>query len=162
MTLETRNPCQPCDANDFLSGHAELLLATLLRLTGRTLVDPALSGRDRFRALFEAPFAVVSHNTDADPVFNYGNEAALKLFEMSWDDFTKLPSRLSAEKPLRDERERLLERVRRLGYIDDYTGVRVSSTGRRFFVQDAVVWNMVDEGGIYRGQAAALFAWKPL
>lgn len=153
---------EPCADNDYLGKHAELILSSLFRLTGRNLVDPELSDKDRYRSLFEAPFGVVSHNTEADPVFNYGNKVALELFEMKWDDFTKLPSRLSAEQQIREEREKLLERVTQYGFIEDYKGVRVSSSGKRFFVEDAIVWNMIDGNGIYRGQAAVLFKWSKL
>jgi hypothetical protein len=153
---------EPNADNDYLREHAELILSSLFRMTGRNLVDPELSDKDRYRSLFEAPFCVVSHNTDADPVFNYGNQVALELFEMKWDDFTSLPSRLSAEQQIREERQKLLERVTQYGFIDDYKGVRVSSSGKRFLVEDAIVWNMTDENGIYCGQAAVLFKWSKL
>jgi len=153
---------EPCLDNDYLGEQADLILSSLFRMTGRNLVDSGLSEKDRYRSLYEAPFCVVSHNTEADPVFNYGNKAALKLFEMEWADFTKLPSRLSAEPHTREEREKLLARVRTHGYIEDYKGVRVSSTGKRFLVEDSVVWNMMDENGTCRGQAAVLYKWLTL
>ena len=131
-------------------------------MTGRNLVDSGVSDKDRYRSLFEAPFCVVSHNSEADPVFNYGNKVALELFELRWDDFAKLPSRLSAEPHIREEREKLLARVRKYGFIEDYKGVRVSSSGKRFLVEDSIVWNMTDENGIYRGQAAVLYKWSRL
>ncbi|MDQ0062768.1 MEKHLA domain-containing protein [Paenibacillus harenae] len=40
------------------------------------------------------------------------------------------------------------------GYVDDYTSIRISSTGRRFYIKQATVWNVIDEAGVYRGQAA--------
>jgi hypothetical protein len=147
----------PCPENDYLGGHAELIISSLYRLTGRDLVDPELSDKDRYRLLFEAPFCIVSHNTEADPVFNYANKADLDLFEMNWNEFTNMPSRLSAEPQIREERERLLAHVNEYGFIDDYKGVRVSSTGKRFLVEDAIVWNLIDETGNYLGQAAVLF-----
>ena len=104
----------------------------------------------------------MSHNTEADPIFNYGNRVALNLFEMEWDVSTKLPSRLSAEPQIREERENLLTRVRRYGFIEDYKGVRVSSSGKRFLVEDSIVWNMIDENGTYCGQAAVLYKWSSL
>ncbi|MCG6938485.1 MAG: MEKHLA domain-containing protein [Gammaproteobacteria bacterium] len=153
---------EPSPENDYLGKHAELILSSLFRMTGRNLVDPDLPDKDRYRSLFEAPFCVVSHNTEADPVFNYGNKAALELFEMNWDDFTSLPSRLSAEQEIREEREKLLARVAERGFIEDYKGIRVSSSGKRFLVEDSIVWNMIDENGAYRGQAAVLYKWSKL
>jgi hypothetical protein len=105
---------------------------------------------------------VLSHGTQADPTFNYGNKTALELFEMDWDSFTSLPSRLSAEPLVQEERDRLLARVRQYGYIDDYTGVRISSSGKRFMIRNATVWNLLDEIGQPYGQAALLKEWQAL
>ena len=113
-------------------------------------------------ALDRVDFALLSHGTEADPIFNYGNRFVLELFEMGWDQFTQTPSRLSAEPVHRDERAHLLERVTRDGYIDDYIGIRISATGRRFRIRDAVVWNLYDEAGNLHGQAAAFRDIQPL
>jgi len=110
-------------------------------------------------AFFIAPFAVVPHGVASDPVFSYGNCTALPLFELSWQQFVKLPSRRSAE-PL--ERERLLAAVSAQGFIDDYSGVRISATGKCFRIERATVWNLVDEDGTHCGQAACFAAWTVL
>jgi len=154
--------CEPCAGNDYLGEHAELILSSYFRMTGRNLIDPELSIDERYRVLFNAPFCVVSHNTETDPIFNYGNKVALALFEIQWNNFINLPSRLSAEPQTREEREQLLERVTQYGFIEDYKGVRISSLGKRFFVDDAIVWNMADKQGRYCGQAAVLFKWSKL
>lgn len=130
--------------------------------TGRHLLDPAVDGADAVAALNQAPYAVVSHGTEADPIFNYANRTALQLFAMSWEAFTALPSRLSAEPMVQEERDRLLERVGTQGYIDDYSGIRVSSSGKRFLIRNATVWNLLDEMGQPYGQAALLQDWQPL
>lgn len=65
-----------------------------------------------------------------------------------------MPSRLSAEAPLREERQALLERVSRRGFIDDYAGIRISARGTRFRIENAVVWNLIDAAGVRHGQAA--------
>lgn len=105
---------------------------------------------------------IVAHGTEADPVFFYGNRLALDLFEMRFDDFIRLPSRFSAEPLAREARARLLARVGRDGFIDDYAGVRIASSGRRFRIEQAVVWNLLDEAGIIHGQAATFAHWVPL
>lgn len=130
--------------------------------TGQPLLDSVSDGSDAVRKLDLLPYAVVSHGTQPDPVFNYANSAALKLFETSWEAFTALPSRFSAEPLAREERERLLQRVSQYGYIDDYSGVRISSSGKRFRILDATVWNLIDEKGQPYGQAALLKAWQAL
>lgn len=141
---------------------AKLILSSFYRLFDCELIGSHEPETHRCQTLFEAPFAVLSHGTEADPIFNYGNKTALELFEMEWDDFIKMPSRFSAEEKSWEERAGLLAQVSEYGYIDGYKGVRVSSTGKRFMVEDAIVWNMMDEEGIYRGQAAVLFKWSTL
>lgn len=96
---------------------------------------------------------VVSHDGAEDPVFNYASKAALDLWEMDWETFTSTPSRFSAEPDEREARAELLRRVTEDGYVDDYCGVRISSSGKRFEVRDAYVWN-VYQGEERVGQAA--------
>ncbi len=157
--VETRAPCKK---NNFKGQHAELILSSFSRLTGKNLIDPKLPVSERYRQLYEASFCAVSHNAEADPVFNYGNQAAQALFEMDWDDFIKLPSRLSAEQQVREERERLLSQVEERGFVDDYVGVRISSSGKRFLIENAVVWNLINENGDFLGQAAVLYEWSEI
>lgn len=142
--------------------HVQLLLDAFARLLGRELVDRAGPPAAQAERLFRAPFVVVSHGTEADPILNYGNAAALALWEMDWATLTRTPSRLTAEPVHRDERARLLARTLRDGYVDDYAGIRVSSTGRRFRIERAIVWNIVDARGAHRGQAATFDRWTPL
>ena len=112
------------------------------------------------KKVFDASFVVVSHGTEADPILNYGNRAALSLWEMSWEELTRTPSRLTAEAPNREERARLLDAVMRRGFIDDYSGVRISKTGRRFLIGRATVWNLITEEGTLCGQAAMFDHWE--
>ncbi len=86
-----------------LVSHVEILLDNYLRLTGRELIAPGTDSADTAMRLTIAPFVVVSHGIQEDPVFNYANNIALELFEMTWDEFTALPSRLSAEPVKRSE-----------------------------------------------------------
>lgn len=150
----------PSFNNHFLVEHAALLGDSYHRLLGKPLITGICGSQAFAEALFHAPFAVVSHDTADDPVFNYANAQALILFEMNWDDFTRTPSRLSAEPGNRQERNRLLKRVTEQGYIDHYQGVRISSTGARFMIENAVVWNMINRYGNYKGQAACFGDWR--
>lgn len=149
----------PSDANNYLYEHVRLLLSSFSRIAGRKLVDVDLESPDLGKTIFYGQFSLVSHNTLEDPVFNYGNQTALDLFEMSWQEFTSLPSRKSAETLNREERARLLKNVTEKGFIDDYTGIRISSSGKRFRIDNAIVWNVIDEQGIYHGQAAFFKDW---
>jgi hypothetical protein len=151
---------EPGPENAYLREHAVLLIFSYRRVTGKELVESKASLEEMARALYEAPFGVVSHGLGDDPVFNYGNRAALELFEMSWSDFVALPSRKSAEAVNQVERQKLLDRVSQYGFVDDYQGVRISATGKRFRIEQATVWNVIDESDVYHGQAAVIFRWS--
>jgi hypothetical protein len=103
---------------------------------------------------------VLAHNTDADPRFIYANRAAQRCFEYSWAEIDSMPSRLSAEAPNRAERQRLLDAVSRDGYVGGYRGIRIAKSGRRFSIEDGIVWQLIDARGVYRGQAAMFATWR--
>lgn len=155
----------PSAENDFLVNHINLLRRSFQHFVRQDLIRDAFPLPDGessdasdvtiARAIFYAPFVLLSHNAAADPIFTYGNQAALHLFEMTWEELTTLPSRLSAEPPNREERSRLLQTVSTQGYISDYRGIRISKTGKRFAIEQVTVWNLQDEDGHYCGQAAA-------
>ena len=146
--------------SDFVVAHTAGLVRSLKHWTGRELLSGAANPADLAKQVFEAPFVLVSHGTEADPILNYGNRAALELWEMSWAEFTRTPSRLTAEAPNREERAHLLDAVTRRGFIDDYSGVRISKTGRRFRIARATVWNLLTETGQPGGQAAMFERWE--
>lgn len=150
----------PCIANQYLSEQVALLNQSYLKLLGKELIVEIHPYGTLAQALFYAPFVLVSHNTAADPVFNYANLKALELFGFSEEEFTQLPSRLSAEPVHQVEREKLLAEVSRKGYIDHYQGIRLTKTGQRFLIKNAVVWNLLDERGQYAGQAACFEEWE--
>lgn len=140
-------------------GHTECLARSLRHWTGRDLMPGIADPRELSRRVFEAPFVLVSHGTEADPILNYGNRSALTLWDVSWDELTRMPSRLTAEAPNREERARLLERVTSHGFIDNYSGIRISRTGRRFRIAKATVWNLLSPDGCASGQAAMFSDW---
>jgi hypothetical protein len=137
-----------------------LLLDSYEKALGRPLIPRSGDDGKDAEALYHAPFVVVSHGTEADPVLNYGNATALALWETDWSTLTRLPSRLTAEPVAREERAAMLERARRDGYIADYAGVRIATSGRRFRIENAIVWNLVDVNGQPAGQAATFADWK--
>ena len=138
---------------------SQLLLNSFRHWTGRELLERAGDRASQAQALFLSPFVVVSHGLGEDPLLNYGNQAALELWEMTWEDLTRTPSRLTAEPTNRAEREGMLEQARTRGYLDTYRGVRISSTGRRFLVENALIWNVVDAEEQRVGQAATFSQW---
>jgi hypothetical protein len=150
---------EPGPANHYLADHLARVQASLCHWTGRDLVDRRLPPDEQARQLFEAPFVLVSHDTAADPIFNYANRTALTLWEMTWQEFTTLPSRQPVEPDERETRARLLAEVASRGFIEHYAGVRIAQSGRRFRIQDVIVWNLLDEHGQPYGQAAMFAHW---
>ena len=77
--------------------HSACMARSFRRFTGRDLMPGLFNPLGLSRSLFEAPFIIVSHGTEADPVLNYGNAAAMKLWHwagspMSTDNgITRLP-----------------------------------------------------------------------
>ena len=134
-----------------------LLTRSYARLVGTPLVP---EGCDPAWLYHEAPFAVVAHNTDPDPRFIYANKTAQACFEYPWHEFIQLRSRFSAEEPNRFERQRLLESVSQKGFVTGYSGLRIASSGRRFWIEGGVVWQLMNEIGISFGQAAVFHSWR--
>ena len=134
----------------------ELVTTSYLHAVGTPLVP---EGEGPSWLYEQAPFAVLAHNTNPDPQFIYANKTAQRCFEYSWEQLITLPSRLSAEAPNRDERQRLLDAVARDGFISDYHGLRIAKSGRRFWIEGGTVWELIDQSGQRRGQAALFTSW---
>jgi hypothetical protein len=136
------------------------LLTSFRHWTGRDLLARTGPVVQQARAVFQAPFVIVSHGNQGDPILNYGNRAALDLWEMTWEEFSRTPSRLTAEPANQTERARMLADAHGQGYLADYHGVRISKTGRRFLVEHAIVWNVLNADKNSVGQAATFPEWK--
>lgn len=143
----------------WLGHHIKRLVRSYLQWVGRELF-PGVPQSDWARVAWEGPAVLVSHGTQADPILNFGNRAALELWGMSWEELTRTPSRMTAEAPDREERARLMAEVTAKGYISNYAGVRVTKAGRRFRIDAATVWNVLDENGLPAGQAATFDHWQ--
>jgi hypothetical protein len=139
----------------FYQQHAINLCYSYQQLLNKPLIQMSHEGT-LINQLFNAPFALLSHGLEGDPIFNFGNQTALSLFEYNWDAFTQLPSRLSAKPIDQVERQRLLDAVSQHGYIDNYAGIRIAASGREFLIENAVVWNVIYKNGSYCGQAAVI------
>ncbi|PLK27565.1 MEKHLA domain-containing protein [Novosphingobium sp. TH158] len=142
-----------------LARRIALIAQSHARLLGAPLVA---EGEDLAEALWNAPQVILAHGTEADPLFYFANRAALARFDARLDQIIGMPSRLSAEAPNRAERQALLDRVSRDGFIADYSGVRISLTGQRFRIEQATVWNLIGADGGVCGQAASFRCWTEL
>jgi hypothetical protein len=142
------------------------MLASYVHWTTRELLADLGIGRvagdavEIARIVAGLPCVIVSHGSGPDPVFVYANRCALELWELDWDAFTRLPSRRSADAVHVEERSRWLATAAAKGYVTGCHGERVSSSGRRFIIEDVTIWNVIDEAGLPCGQAAAYRTWR--
>jgi len=137
----------------------DLLTGSFRRIVGRALTATPCTPAWLFH---DAPFAVLAHDGGPDPRFIYANQKALDRFGYTIDELVGLPSRLSAEAPERAERQRLLDAVTRDGFISNYSGIRITKSQQRFKIDNAVVWQLIDLDGCYRGQAATFSEWQDI
>ena len=122
--------------------HTLLMMWSYKRWTRQTLLNTTGSPKEVAQDLFDADFALVSHGIEADPIFNYANRKALQLWELDWKDFTSMPSRKSAEELVQEERNRLLAETEAKGF-SNYSGVRISCSGKRFQIEAGIIWNLL-------------------
>ncbi|MGK7880313.1 MAG: MEKHLA domain-containing protein [Crocosphaera sp.] len=109
--------------------------------------------REVSKQMFEADFIVASHGTQPDPILNYGNQKALDIWELTWEEFIQTPSRKTAEAIKQQERNRLLKETTEKGY-SHFSTIRITKTGKRFKINNGIVWNVIDDVQKYQGQAA--------
>lgn len=141
---------------------SERMLNSYRDLLGKSLLpNPPSSADEKAEQLFKLNAVVLAHDAQDDPVFCYGNLAALKLWEVDLATLLAMPSRKSAEPVERSDRSEMLKQGLEQGFISDYEGVRVSATGKRFMVRNATIWN-VFEAGDRIGQAATFSDWEYL
>lgn len=141
----------------------QIILDSYEHCLGTPLYSREGSIEEQAKSLFlVAPFVVTCHDTKKDPIFCYGNQKALTLFEMDWESFVKTPSRQSAESKNRTERADMLKRASMHGFIENYNGIRISKTGTRFRIEQATIWNMLNKKNQIVGQAATFSHWHKL
>ena len=133
-----------------LESHQRLFQRPLVRSTGIRLAA---------QELFVLDQVVLCHDGSEDPRFLYANRAALQLFSRNWEQMVGMPSRLSASANQRLSRREQLEFARRQDKLENYSGVRVNSQGRRFQIRGARIWSLIDQERHYSGQAACFSQW---
>jgi hypothetical protein len=139
-------------------GLTALLLESHQRLFQRRLVC-STGIRLAAQELFVLDEVVLCHDGSEDPRFLYANRAALQLFSRNWEQMVGMPSRLSASANQRLSRREQLELARRQDKLENYSGVRVNSQGRRFQIRGARIWSLIDQERHYSGQAACFSQW---
>lgn len=145
--------------DDELRTRAGWILRSYRKWSGEDLIEPGSDGDDaQARALFDAPVAVLAHDRRDDPLCIYANAAALAAFELPIEDAPAFPTRRTAEPDARAERSVALAGADEAGLVRGYSGIRVSTTGRRFRLNDGRIWTVLDDDGQPVGQAAAFAA----
>lgn len=139
---------------------SELLVVSFATVTGAPMVPDSVADTEAAHWLYHAPFCLLAQDAAADPRFVYANLTAQRCFEYGWEEFTGLPSRLSAEEGNREQRQAFMETVLKRGHVSGYRGMRVARSGRRFWIEDATVWNLTDQDGVLQGQAALVPRWS--
>ena len=72
------------------------------------------------------------------------------------DALLGLPSSATTLPDDRPQRTAAFEMVRRRGWVDDYSGIRVDRNGRRFEIVRGTIWEVRDDAGVRVGDAAVL------
>jgi hypothetical protein len=70
-----------------------------------------------------------------------------------------MPSRLSAASADQTDRDALLRAAHDNGHVSGYRGLRIAKSGRRFWIENVTMWNLVDADGVHHGQAAVFPRW---
>ncbi len=142
--------------------HSQRLLDSFERWLKEPLIERGGSPRKQAEALFHAPFALISHGSEADPILNYGNRTALELWGLDWQTLLQTPSRLTAAAAHRSTRKKILHETSLHGFIRGYEGIRVARNGQRFRIEETTLWNVIDKHNKPMGQAAFFPRWTML
>jgi hypothetical protein len=140
----------------------QIILNSYQKLLGKDLINRQVSEEEQAKNLFLSPFVVLAHGIQSDPIYTYGNQIALQLWERNGDELRKMPSRLSAEAILREDRQIIIETTQKQGFMANFQGIRISKTGKRYQIKDITLWNLMDEQDQYTGQAATFSQWELL
>ncbi len=143
-------------------GWTQIILNSYHRFFNQQLIDRTGDKCIQSKNLFYAPMVVYSHDNQLDPIYNYSSEKGLIIWDMTWEQFSKTPSRTTTEPLLREERQQILRETATKGYITNYEGVRISRSGKKYKIFDITLWNLTDNLGQYCGQAATFSQWQPV
>lgn len=106
-------------------------------------------------------FGILSHGTQSDPIFNYGNQASLRLFETDIERLCITPSRYSTVPELEPNRDSLIKEIEQNKYGSIINAIRqpisnldVSSPSERklIYLEEILVWNLYDENDVRIGE----------
>ena len=131
----------PDAANRYQQDFITRVAASFARVTGRAL--PSAEARE----IYFGDYALLTHRGDAAATLNYGNPFALALWECDWEKFIATPSAATAPAEAATARDGMMARVARDNFVKGYAGLRISTKGRLFRIEDAVIWRLLDDDG---------------
>ena len=142
--------------------HCQLVANSYRYWTGKEIVENISNEEDLSFQMYHAPFVILSHGKEDDPVFNYGNLKSQELWEVSWENLVGMPSRYSAEPMEEARRWELIKlgRERGVSYIEK--ALRISTLGNRFYILNVLLFNLINEDEEFCGQAAIFKDWEIL
>ncbi len=107
--------------------HIKYLDRSLVDLTGRgvyermNLTIPEESTDDDIYQMVcrNERYVLISHGTQKEPVYNFGNSACLQAFARSWENLTSMPSKKCVISMSEDEalRIQLMQNVTDYGFV---------------------------------------------
>jgi PAS domain-containing protein len=146
---------------DTWAARAAVILDSFRRLLGRELIGRTGDAGEDARRLFELPLGVLAHDTATTPLLDWANRAAAAAFDATPEELLGRPSAATAPADASADRERLFETLRRHGFVTGYTGMRITTTGRRFLIEDVTVLELRDGRGNPAGHAAIIGKTRP-
>lgn len=150
----------PQELMDSWARQSDALLNSYFSLFGQDLISRTHNSLQDVERLFFAPFAVISHGVESDPLLNFANKYALDLWGFDPFQLISTPSRLTAEPKAHEEREKILRETKLKGFLKNYEGIRISAAGKRFIISNVTIWNISDASGELLGQAATFSNWR--
>ncbi|MEM7284418.1 MAG: MEKHLA domain-containing protein [Pseudomonadota bacterium] len=148
---------QPSTSNDFQQMHCHLLKTNFEKLFEEPFpIQAPIESLGQI--VYASSYSVLSHSNAAVPIFTYANLSAQSLWELGWAEITTMPSYQSAREDSQRDRAELLTKVQQDGCSKSYSGVRISSSGKRFEIKNVYVWNLYQDEA-YVGQAALFNEW---
>mmetsp|Transcript_14710 Transcript_14710/g.23932 ORF Transcript_14710/g.23932 Transcript_14710/m.23932 type:complete len:173 (-) Transcript_14710:2202-2720(-) len=127
--------------SEVMQRHVHLLQESYKHYTGKQLGGEEMA---TWEALHNSEaFVLASVGIQDDPIFNYGNRAAMNVFKLDWDEFTQFPGRYSADEENRESREKLLKMANQAEYLPDVEAIRVDAEKRRFKLVDAELFTVL-------------------
>jgi hypothetical protein len=144
----------PDAGDDYQAAFIARVAESFAHVTGKSFIAEAgLDPNALGQSAWAGNFALLTHRGDASATLNYGNQFALKLWEMDWTQFTATPSGDTAPRNAVAARDLLMEKVAKDNFVTGYQGERISRHGRRFLIEDVTIWRLL-EGGDAFGMAA--------